>query len=121
MRERAIINGFSYETMKKARKYDKSITLSWVQIHNYKITNDDVDKADRLGNCLITCYDYSGSPETKAINQDDAVLKYAMSKDVRLYEAIIGYDADLNNAELYDRGFTGAQVAFEPQIFSTFA
>ena len=120
MRDRAIINGFALTTMKKARKYDKDIMLSWVQTKNHKITTADVDQADALGNCLITCYDYSGADETKATNQSDTVLAYAQEKDIRVYEAIIGYDTDLNNAELYDRGFTGAQIAFEPAIFAYF-
>lgn len=117
MRERTIINGFSYETMKRARKYDKNIMLSWVQTHNHQITNADVDMADALGNCLISCYDYSGADETKAGNQSDAVIAYAKQKDIRVYEAIIGYDSDLNNEVLFDRGFSGAQIAFEPAMF----
>lgn len=121
MRERAIINGFSISTMKKARKYDQNIMLSWVQNYNHQVTTDDVDTANDLGNCLISCFDYSGSAETKASNQSDVVIAYAKSKDIRLYEAIIGYDIDLNNTVLYDRGFTGAQIAFEPEIFDTFS
>lgn len=120
MRERTIINGFSHDTMKKARKYDKSIMLSWVQTKNHQLTTQDVDAANALGNCLITCYDYSGDDQTTITNQDPTVLKYAQSKDIRIYEAIIGYNQYLNNT-LFDAGVTGAQLECIPDIFEDFA
>jgi len=120
MRDRAIINGFSYATMKKARKYDNEIMLSWVQNHNYQITTDDVDAALALGNCLITCYDYSGVNPATSANQSGSVLNYAHSKNVRIYEAIMGEESLLTNEMIYDKGITGAQLEFIPSVFQYF-
>lgn len=119
MREKAIINSFTYDVLKIVRKYDKHIMLSWVQTYNHQLTTQDIDKANALGNCLITCYDYSGTNPTTAANQSNEVIAYAKQKDIRLYEAQIVRDQDLNADVLYDRGFTGAQIVFEPSIFST--
>ena len=118
MRKRAIINSFTYETLEKVRRFDDDIALSWVMEYNHKVTEEDIDKADVLGNCLITCFDYSGASPTKSANQSDEIIQYAKSKDIRLYEACIGYQYDLNADEIYKRGFTGAQCEMLPDIIS---
>ena len=112
MRNNAIINSFTYISLQIARKYDKNIMLSWVQTANHVITTDDVDNAVLLGNAFICGYDYGNGSPTSITNQSDSVLAYAKSKNVRIYEAIVTSDSQLN--QLYDKGISGAQIEYMP-------
>lgn len=112
MRGRTIINSFTYDTLKIMRKYDKEITLSWVQTANHVVTTTDVDNAALLGNVSICGYDYGNGSPTGIANQSAEVIAYAKQKGIRFYEAIVTNDNSLN--QLYDNGIMGAQIEYLP-------
>lgn len=107
LRDRAIINSFTYETLKAVREKDAAITLSRVQTSGIKITNDVIDRVAALGNCMVCGFDF-GASQGGINNLTESVMAYAREKDIRVYEALCSMsDVD----DLIKLGVAGAQIS----------
>lgn len=107
LRDRAIINSFTYETLQNIREKDASITLSRVQQANKVLTKDSIDKAVSLGNCMVSGFDF-GAGQGGIGNLTEDVLAYAREKDIRVYEGL----CDISDVDdLIKLGVAGAQIS----------
>lgn len=104
LRERAIINSFTYETLQAVRNRDANITLSQVRNSNTPISTATIDRAITLGNCMVCGFDF---PVGSIENLTEEVMAYAREKDIRIYEAQV----DMSHIDaLIKLGVAGAQI-----------
>ncbi len=108
LRERAIINSFTYTTLQAIRRVDPDITLSQVRYSNNKITKTTIDNAAELGNCQVCGFDFPDSDGTTGFaNITEEIMDYAREKDIRIYEAQV----NANEIDtLIQMGIAGAHI-----------
>lgn len=109
MQSKCIINSFTLNSLKLVRQYDSSIKLSWV-INNGKLSNDVIDTAIDLGNCLLTLYNFDATKHGgfPALSSYEPYILYAQQKGVSLYTALVG-DVSIID-QLRSFGISGAQI-----------
>ena len=113
LKDKSIINSFTYNTLKAFRNKDKNIMLSYViSSYDSKIgfKKAHVDDADKLKNCIVSIFIFNGyltrEDSFKRINQFSSVIKYAKSKNVKVYA---GTDSIDDRNKLYQYGISGCQ------------
>ena len=123
MLDRAIVNSFTKSTLEIFRALNSSITLSLVLGHNYIPTNADVNYAYSLGNCNLNLFNVPVDSSVPGTNVEDklenllsgsdytAVLEYAHSKNVVLYDAQTG---NASPDVLLRHGIVGAHMTIIP-------
>ena len=117
MQSRCIINSSSLRSLQAVRAYDPTIALSLV-VSGGVPSQDKVDAALQLGNCLLTLFAYPtssyGGMDTLKAGADR--IAYAREQGLKLYAAVLDR-ASLTDA-LLELGICGAQfneVPFDPR------
>lgn len=124
MRKHCIVNSFTVESLEAVRAVDEDIMLSNVLPGRKLITKEDIDRADRLGNCLICGFMFSFTDYPVDANGDGVIdgfdalelskeaLEYAQQKDIRIYSAI---NRSFDHIErLMEYGVMGVQMLAQP-------
>ena len=123
MLDHCIINSFTKATLEIFRALNPSITLSLVLGCKYIPTNADIDYVVSLGNCNLNLFDIPLDSSVPGTNVEDklenwlsgpeytAVLEYAHSKNVVLYDAQVGNAAP---DVLLRHGIVGAHMTTIP-------
>lgn len=118
MLDRAIINSFTYATLKKFREYDSEIMLSLVLNQNTAPAISTVDMVKDIGNCILNLFDVplpSGSTLDAVLTVYDPVLHYATNNNVPVYEA---QTQNTHTDTLLAHGITGSQMTQIPDYMS---
>ena len=118
MLDRAIINSFSYATLKKFRAYDSEIMLSLVLNQNTAPSISTVDMVMDLGNCILNLFDVplpSGSSLSTVLTGYDQVLHYAINNNVPVYEA---QTQNTHTDTLLAHGIAGTQMTQIPDYMT---
>lgn len=110
MRTRCIINSFTLETLQAVREVDSNITLHQVLTASSSISTTAIDRAVKLGNCMISGFNFPSLGRFDKI--DESVVAYAKEKDIRLYQGQVSNMEDLDL--LMEYGFDGAQMTIVP-------
>lgn len=113
----SIINSFTLFSLEAFRKASSEIKISYVLQWNKPVTRVNVDTALRLGNCVITSFHFRVSDTQSGWATMEAsadAIAYAKDKGVRLYQAQVTQDVDLEKLKEY--GYSGAQLRFVPDF-----
>lgn len=117
MQDNIIINSFTYASLRIINTKCSELMLSWI-VDNGDLTEDIIDDAAAFRFPMLCLFDWGGS-RTKWNALDDykeaGLLTYAISKNVRLYEAIVKLSDDMTLDAFMRRsltyGITGAQIS----------
>ena len=124
MREHCIVNSFAVESLEAVRAVDAEITLSHVLQGRKLPSREDIDEADRLGNCQVCAFLFPFTDYVEDVNGDgvadgfDALelsreaLNYAREKDIRIYCAISTDFSQIDRLMRY--GVMGVHMQAEP-------
>lgn len=108
MENKAVINSFTYDTLKCMREKDSDITLSYVQKLNTVLKKDIIDEAVSLGNCIVCVFWFRKDQQSGNLYEksQDAIC-YAKEKGVTLHLAAV------EDKEYYKWGITHGFKGFQ--------
>lgn len=117
MQNNVIINSFDYESLRIINAKCPSLMLSMV-VDNAELTQNIIDDIAAFQFPMLCLFDWGGSSRTKwdALDayKSNGLLDYAISKNVRLYEAIVSMSTSMPLDTFMRRsltyGITGAQI-----------
>lgn len=109
MQTKCRINSFTFESLETVKKYDNSILLSWV-INDRKLSYEIIDKAQELGNCIVSLFNFPMTSRGgfKELVDYEELINYAKEKNVEMYVAVIESISYVDDLRKY--GISGAQV-----------
>lgn len=123
VRKNSVVNSFNFQTLKSVRNLDNNIMLSRVLPSSWVLSEQLINDAIYLGNCLICCVDSVNQwkvltdPTHTSYNAVQAAIKLAKKNDIRLYEAQVTSADEIDT--LMECGIVGAQMTCVPDLATT--